>query len=657
MTLKTFIKGLFIEEAVPKPTSKIVNSWNYNGDQPDVSFKQLIEYHDRTPQISVGVAGYAKLIDLTNIQINADDDKAKKFIEDWNEQVNIKDKLESLVNTLLICGNAILEKLDDKNIQDVAEVDISTITDKKRDEYGNTLCYFQNVNGQRVTLGETNLNKFIEFNLAMYSKKSWSPCLFHSLALPRTVRNRTMMPLIEVLWGIEDAMSAIILNNAYPITYVTFEGANEDELSKEAEKIRKRKPGDTHIVTKKPQLDMYETSPQSKYTDYIQHIEKVIQLGIKFPTDIITGDFTSRASSNTTEDLTLKIARGYQRYIANKLKTELYNPILAQNGFDPKKVNLSVSFSTQNIIQLTPESVLDMADRNKITIDEFREWLGSNTGIDLFDDINTNGDMIPVDDKKGGFVMKPRIVKRERKEESEYQGRKVTLNSPFRTPDGPKKFSVYVKNDKGNVVKVNFGDPNMSIKRDDPERRKSFRARHDCDNAKDITTPRYWSCYQWRAGAKVQEEDDFTTRVVYKLDYDHDKIDKCDDYADEVYEIGSSDMPELPIHPNCKCYYEDEETGEYLGQEPEFAVYGDSPLIPESFKKEMESIHSNLKSIQDVLKTKIKSESAKEQILTEINKIQTKIDSNTEEQDKKRTIIENRQKEILDKIDGEINNV
>jgi hypothetical protein len=57
-----------------------------------------------------------------------------------------------------------------------------------------------------------------------------------------------------------------------------------------------------------------------------------------------------------------------------------------------------------------------------------------------------------------------------------------TLNKPFRTPKGPKKFSVYVKNEKGNVVKVNFGDPKMEIKRDDPARRKSFRARHNCDN-------------------------------------------------------------------------------------------------------------------------------------------------------------------------------
>jgi hypothetical protein len=80
---------------------------------------------------------------------------------------------------------------------------------------------------------------------------------------------------------------------------------------------------------------------------------------------------------------------------------------------------------------------------------------------------------------------------------SEYQGRKVTLNKPFRTPDGPKKMSVYVKNEKGNVVKVNFGDPNMKIKKNIPERRKSFRARHNCDNPGPKWKARYWSCKAW----------------------------------------------------------------------------------------------------------------------------------------------------------------
>ena len=71
------------------------------------------------------------------------------------------------------------------------------------------------------------------------------------------------------------------------------------------------------------------------------------------------------------------------------------------------------------------------------------------------------------------------------------------LGKPFLTPGGPKKRAVYVKNDKGNVVKVNFGDPNMEIKRDSPERRKSYRARHNCDNPGPRWKANYWSCKFW----------------------------------------------------------------------------------------------------------------------------------------------------------------
>jgi hypothetical protein len=80
---------------------------------------------------------------------------------------------------------------------------------------------------------------------------------------------------------------------------------------------------------------------------------------------------------------------------------------------------------------------------------------------------------------------------------SEYQGRKITLNKPFRTPGGPKKSSVYVKNEKGNVVKVNFGDPNMTIKKNIPARRKSFRARMNCDSPGPKWKSRYWACKSW----------------------------------------------------------------------------------------------------------------------------------------------------------------
>ena len=85
--------------------------------------------------------------------------------------------------------------------------------------------------------------------------------------------------------------------------------------------------------------------------------------------------------------------------------------------------------------------------------------------------------------------------------EAEYQGRKVKLGKPTR--GDVKKFKVYVKNPKGNVVKVNFGhkgkggEKTMRIKKSDPARRKSFRARHNCDNPGPRHKARYWSCRAW----------------------------------------------------------------------------------------------------------------------------------------------------------------
>ena len=79
--------------------------------------------------------------------------------------------------------------------------------------------------------------------------------------------------------------------------------------------------------------------------------------------------------------------------------------------------------------------------------------------------------------------------------EAEYQGRKVKLGKPMQGDS--KKFKVYVKNPKGNVVKVNFGQKGMNIKKSNPDRRKSFRARHNCDNPGPRHKARYWSCRKW----------------------------------------------------------------------------------------------------------------------------------------------------------------
>jgi len=391
-TLGEFWNGT-IDESVPtifekkQPLAHIVRS-EFTKERPKkTTFERLILYHDQTPQIQVAISAYSELITGTEMVINTEDEGAKELLDEWIRKNNFYEKFESLTTTLLICGNAILEKLDAENIEDVVEVDMSSIMDKSRDQFGELEYYRQRQQaGQIVKLGEGQLDKFIEFNLGRYSRQPWANSLFHSLAIPRTVGNRVTAPLVEVLWGMEDAMAGIIQNNAYPITTITYPGANDVYLEKEAERWRRYKPGDKRVQMIKPEIEFWETQAQSKYTDYITHIEKAIELGTQFPHDIMTGDFTSRASSETTETIVMKKVRGFQRYLCTKLKRDLFEPILEQNGFNTEDVELEISFTTQNIVEMEPAQINKLYVDKVITLNEAREWYKKNTGVDLTDD-------------------------------------------------------------------------------------------------------------------------------------------------------------------------------------------------------------------------------------------------------------------------------
>jgi hypothetical protein len=123
------------------------------------------------------------------------------------------------------------------------------------------------------------------------------------------------------------------------------------------------------------------------------------------------------------------------------------------------------------------------------------------------------------------------------------EAEKKTLNKPFRLPSGSKKkFGVYVKNPKGNVVMVKFGDPNMEIKRDDPDRRKNFRARHQCDsNPGPKWKARYWSCRMWEGGKSVTqvtkgslEEDLYEQQMLMQQNPELNNVEEVEDPEEEM---------------------------------------------------------------------------------------------------------------------------
>jgi len=384
-------------EGSKQPEAKIAKSAFLFREQPkDVTFERLIDYHDRTPQIRLPVSAYRELITGTEMVFSTENDESKEFIDEWVRKTNFYDKFENMVTTLLICGNSLLERLSQDDTQDVQEVDMATIVGKKRDDVGKLEWYEQRqLQGQIVKLGEGDTDRFIEFNLTHYSQQAWGRSLFYPAAVPRTTGDRIQAPLIEILWAIEDAAGATIINNGYPITTITYPSANQEYLEKETRKWARYKPGDKRIQKIKPEIEFFESSSSAaRYDIFFNQINKSIELATQFPTDIMTGDFTSRASSETTESITMKLVRGYQLYLCNKLKAELFEPILEQNGFDTSKEKLGIAFTTQNIVELEVKDIKELVAQNLMTLDEGREWLRVNTGMELPDDVEVVQDEV-----------------------------------------------------------------------------------------------------------------------------------------------------------------------------------------------------------------------------------------------------------------------
>ena len=165
-----------------------------------------------------------------------------------------------------------------------------------------------------------------------------------------------------------------------------------------------------------------------------------------------------------------------------KLLALFRDPVSLSEGMEEDSINLYDNFDFEIGEDLIIETeVVGITDEGDIIVE------GDDTIMGILE-INAT----VIDDMEESSLMNANTIS-----EAEYQGRNVPLGKPMRNTGGNKKSKVYVRKPNGKVVKVTFGDPNMRIKKSNPERRKSFRARHKCDTAKDRTTARYWSCRMW----------------------------------------------------------------------------------------------------------------------------------------------------------------
>ena len=200
-------------------------------------------------------------------------------------------------------------------------------------------------------------------------------------------------------------------------------------------------------------------------------------------------------------------SKGGNKAIANAVKNKRKkDPKQDRPGTGNKPINVSnrIEDSYMNIKELEVGSTI-IVENKLCFVEKISRVADSTYKVDYINETARRG--------KEFYTLSDKIEVKENDLVEEKETKKK-LNKPFRTSGGPKKFSVYVKNERGNVVKVNFGDPNMEIKRDSAKRRKSFRARHNCASPGPKTKARYWSCYQWRGSSPVADDVEYTGNFI-----------------------------------------------------------------------------------------------------------------------------------------------
>jgi hypothetical protein len=176
---------------------------------------------------------------------------------------------------------------------------------------------------------------------------------------------------------------------------------------------------------------------------------------------------------------------------------EMYNAVVSDSGY-----SLHPDDDFEKIIQVIVDQLSnDSADYRIDELSDIKRLAGQeevdDDGYYAHREIHGSKGISKEDWKKGVRMNSKgqKVMAKEEIDEAEYQGRKVPLGKPMQGDVAKSK--VYVKKPDGKVVKVNFGDKNMTIKKNNPERRKSFRARHRCENPGPRWKARYWSCRAW----------------------------------------------------------------------------------------------------------------------------------------------------------------
>jgi hypothetical protein len=354
----------------------------WNDAQPDRPFAEQMDIIEHDPRLQLSQDTYIQMVFGSGIAVKSDKKRLVTKLNDWFDEINFEEKIEDGLTSYLGTGNLLLE-VEPKTKSDFVEIPIDTIKSIIRNKKGNISKYIQYVNNQNKDLSPDNIQ---HLKLTNSRREVWGRGLYHSIINkftdPQT--GEIYDAPIFAMKKAEDGITRIIQNYSSPTQMFYFEDAGENFIEKQADDLRKARPGAKILTDKKFDVTTFEVEGNNKFDGYIEHMQRnILEPGIQFPLGFFNASFTARAASETSDSVMIRKVKRIQRRLAHQLKEKLILPYLRKTDKSIKESDFDISFEFDEKIDFDVNQLVVLFRDNGIRRSELRTNLSKKTNLDI----------------------------------------------------------------------------------------------------------------------------------------------------------------------------------------------------------------------------------------------------------------------------------
>lgn len=522
------------------------------GEHPPVIFS-VLSRHWAIPQVNVGIEFWRNLVIGTGVTINCLDDDAKAELEKWMDNTGFNDRMNNCVTQTLVYGIGCVVKIRKRKgntgpIIGIEDMDVSNILWVNRDEYGNPLLL------KRIYATQgTQYDRDVDYKNDVFlrfrplNRSFFGMSRFHSISILQDDSNTTYKTLGDGIIAMNDAIIGTAEQVIYPLTFVEPKNKTREAMQQMKAILQKFRPRERIITKNAPEVKTAETQQNRvNYEPLIKACNSRVAESMEFPIEILSGDFTSRASSKTTDELFMRTVRTYQTKLAEVVREILVDVLLNHESgrWDEKAVaemSLTINFDNDDKTPFTLEEMIQLFQAGAISLEEIRQY-SRNRGQDLF----TPDGELEADREK---MMNPEPGGDPRQARGGAGGTQKTTS-----PSTTRSEVFYPHNLEPREDPRQNPKPNYSKKLKRPFISPTQKAAQDHDSARTAGLAK-----------ALKDQGKPALKIEYRSKNDSKTCKWCRALHGKRWWYNDGRRPTIPRHPNCRCHWIDVATGLNLG--------------------------------------------------------------------------------------------